>query len=46
VQSHLIEKDVYGGSIRRETTLKSSEFDAEESNQQVDRHGIARYSIG
>jgi hypothetical protein len=42
----LIEKDVLGGSIRRKSSPKSSEGFAEESNQQVDRHGIARYSSG
>ena len=37
--------DVYGGSILRETTPKSSDKFAEESQKQVERHGIARYSI-
>ena len=46
MRSNLIEKDVIDGSIHREAALKSSEVHAEESNQQVDRHGIARYSSG
>lgn len=40
----LIEKDVPGGSIRRETTPKSSDECAEEIHVKVERHGIARYS--
>jgi len=42
--SYLIEKNVQGGSIRRKTTPKSSDETAEESQKQVERHGIARYS--
>jgi len=43
--SNLIEKDVNGESICRETALKSSELTAEEILAKVDRHGNARYSM-
>jgi hypothetical protein len=40
--SNLIEKDVNGESVRRETASKSSELIAEEILVKVDRHGNAR----
>jgi len=41
----LIEKDVLGGSIRRKSSLKSSDKFAEEILVKVERHGNARYSM-
>ena len=41
---NLIEKDVHGGSIRREAAPKSPDTFAEEIHEKVDRHGVARYS--
>jgi hypothetical protein len=41
----LIEKDVLGGSIRRKSSLKSSDYPAEEIFVKLERHGNARYSI-
>jgi hypothetical protein len=41
----LIEKDVLGGSIRRKSSLKSSDYFAEEIFVKLERHGNARYSM-
>lgn len=42
----LIEKEMHGGSLRREAALKSPGCTDEERLCSVDRHGNARYSIG
>ena len=44
-EKRLIEKDVHGGSVRRKSSLKSSDGAAEEILVKVERHGNARYSI-
>jgi hypothetical protein len=44
-EKRLIEKDVHGGSIRRKSSLKSSDHSAEEIFVKLERHGIARYSM-
>jgi hypothetical protein len=43
-EKYLIEKDVTGESIRRKSSLKSSDEAAEEILVRLERHGYARYS--